>query len=88
MSSQLKRLLFQSHHRGTKEMDLVLGRFADACLAGLSDSELADYAALLDQQDPDLTDWLLERRAPPPQVDTPMFRRVLAFARAACTVGA
>jgi len=35
-----RRLLFRCWHRGIREMDLVLGRFADAQLASLADREL------------------------------------------------
>ena len=39
--ARLKRMAMRSWRRGTKEMDLVLGPFADAHLAGLS-GRLAD----------------------------------------------
>jgi antitoxin CptB len=53
-----KRLIFRSWHRGTREMDLLLGRFADAHIAGFSESELAEYEALLQVSDPDLYNWI------------------------------
>ena len=56
---RLARLIYQSHHRGTKEMDLLLGRFAEARLAGFSAGELAQYEALLDASDPDLYNWIM-----------------------------
>ncbi|HEY7687469.1 MAG TPA: succinate dehydrogenase assembly factor 2, partial [Dongiaceae bacterium] len=30
MDSRIKRALYRANHRGTKEMDLILGRFAEA----------------------------------------------------------
>ena len=44
LDDRRKRLLFRCWHRGTREMDLIVGRFADAHLAELSDPDL--YAAL------------------------------------------
>ncbi len=41
LDDRRKRLLFRCWHRGTREMDLILGRFADAEIASLSDDELA-----------------------------------------------
>jgi antitoxin CptB len=49
-----KRLLFRCWHRGTREMDLILGRFADAEIAGLSDDELGQLERLIELPDPDL----------------------------------
>jgi len=49
-----KRLLFRCWHRGTREMDIILGRFADANIASLSDGEIADLERLIELPDPDL----------------------------------
>jgi antitoxin CptB len=49
-----KRLLFRCWHRGTREMDLILGRFADATIAELSDDELVQLERLIEVPDPDL----------------------------------
>jgi antitoxin CptB len=54
LDDRRKRLLFRCWHRGTREMDLVLGRFADAEIAGLSDDELLQLERLIEVPDPDL----------------------------------
>jgi antitoxin CptB len=54
LDDRRKRLLFRCWHRGTREMDLILGRFADAAIAGLSDDELAQFERLIEVPDPDL----------------------------------
>ena len=56
-----KRLKFRSWHRGTREMDLLLGRFADRHLDAFDGSTLRAYAALLEQPDPDIYDWVCGR---------------------------
>jgi antitoxin CptB len=56
-----KRLKFRSWHRGTREMDLLLGRFADRSLDGFDGGALRAYAALLEQPDPDIYDWVCGR---------------------------
>ncbi len=53
-----QRLRFRSWHRGTKEMDLLLGSFADAHLPDFGSAQLAAYEALLTQNDPDLYNWI------------------------------
>jgi antitoxin CptB len=54
LDDRRKRLLFRCWHRGTREMDLVLGRFADAEIAGLTDDELLQLERLIEVPDPDL----------------------------------
>lgn len=60
-----KRLKFRSWHRGTREMDLLLGRFADTHLDSFDARHLAAYAALLEQSDPDIYDWVCGRGSAP-----------------------
>lgn len=60
-------------------MDVLMGRFCDARLAGLSESELADYEALMEVPDHDLYAWLAGASPPPDQYDTPVFRKLSAF---------
>lgn len=63
--ARLKRLGMRSWRRGMKEMDLVLGPFADAHLAQLSEAELLSYDALLAENDQDLMAWVLGQGTPP-----------------------
>lgn len=54
-----KRLRFRSWHRGTKEIDLLLGNFADAWLDRLTVEQLRRYGALLEASDADLFEWIV-----------------------------
>jgi antitoxin CptB len=54
LDDRRKRLLFRCWHRGTREMDLILGRFADAEIGTLTDTELGELERLLEIPDPDL----------------------------------
>ena len=54
LDDRRKRLLFRCWHRGTREMDLILGRFADAAIADLTDAELGQLEQLIEVPDPDL----------------------------------
>ena len=51
LDARRRRLLFRSWHRGIREMDLVLGRFADAHIGTLSEAELDEYERWLDVPD-------------------------------------
>ena len=77
--ARLKRMTMRSWRRGTKEMDLVLGPFADAHLAGLSEADLVTYDALLEENDQDLMAWIFGQAAPPP-VLVPLLARITGFA--------
>jgi antitoxin CptB len=74
-----KRLLFRSWHRGTREIDLVLGSFADANVAGFDDGELDCFETLLDCLDADIFDWVAGRAALPPDHDNAVTRKLLSF---------
>lgn len=64
-----KRLRFRSWHRGTKEIDLLLGTFADRWLDAFDEGQLLRYEALLTNNDPDLYAWIVGAETPPPDVD-------------------
>ena len=74
-----KRQRFRSWHRGTREMDLILGRFADAHLAAMTQAQLDRYAALLENSDPDIYDWLTDRAAPPKTAESDVLQLLLQF---------
>jgi antitoxin CptB len=56
--TRLKRLRIRSWRRGTKEMDLLLGPYADAALAELDGAALDAFEALLAENDQDLYAWI------------------------------
>ena len=74
-----KRLLFRSWHRGTRETDLILGRFADTHIDDFGESQLDRFEALLACEDADLFDWVSGRTAPPPAHDHDVMRLLLGF---------
>ena len=76
---RLRRTRFRAWHRGIKEMDLILGHFADAQLAGLSTAELETFEALLEIADTTLYDWVTGRAAPAAEHDTPLLARIREF---------
>jgi antitoxin CptB len=53
-----RRALYRASHRGTKEMDIVLGRYADARLQTMSGDKLARFERLLNLPDPQLENWI------------------------------
>ena len=56
---RLKRLHFRSHHRGTKEADLLIGGFFDSAHARWDDAEIALFEELIEEQDVDIMAWAI-----------------------------
>ena len=78
--ARLKRLAMRSWRRGTKEMDLILGPFADARLAAMEDEDLALYDALLQENDQDLYPWITGA-TPAPALFAALLSEIGNFAR-------
>lgn len=74
-----KRLLFRSWHRGTNEVDRLLGTFAERHLGDLSEAQLERYEALLENDDASLFDWITGRAAPPGEHDSDVLRLLIDF---------
>jgi antitoxin CptB len=79
LDDRRKRLLFRCWHRGTREMDLILGRFADTTIASLSDGELAQLEQLIEVPDPDLYAALTDGAPLAPRYAGTLFDRIKAF---------
>ena len=78
-----RRLLFRCWHRGIREMDLVLGRFADAQLASLADRELDELERWLDVPDQQIFTWVNGMEPVPANYETALFRRLRDFHKGA-----
>ena len=82
LDARRRRLLFRCRHRGIREMDFVLGRFADAELQRLTEAELDVLESWLDIPDQQIFAWVNGSEPTPLEIDTPMFRRLCDFHRA------
>jgi antitoxin CptB len=74
-----RKLLFRSWHRGMREMDLIMGRFADATVAQLTREELTEFEQLMEVPDRELLAWITGEGAVPADHDTTLFRRLRDF---------
>jgi antitoxin CptB len=79
LDDRRKRLLFRCWHRGTREMDLILGRFADAEIANLTNDELAQLERLIEVPDPDLYAALTGDKPLAPEYAGSLFDRIKSF---------
>lgn len=72
-------MAYRASHRGMKELDLVLGGFADAHLSAMSPEELDQFENILELSDTDLYAWIMGTAEVPSRYDGPFLRRVLDF---------
>ena len=79
LANRRKRLRFRSWHRGLKEVDLILGRFADLHLDELDAGQLDRYEVLLEISDIELYAWYAGTREPPEDLRTDVWAMVKAF---------
>jgi antitoxin CptB len=77
MNKLRKRLLYQSTYRGSKEMDILLARFAEDKLDSLSEEELLEYEALLQEEDVDLYKWFTGQEKPP--INNKIMQKLLEY---------
>ncbi|MEM9169103.1 MAG: succinate dehydrogenase assembly factor 2 [Pseudomonadota bacterium] len=74
-----KQLLYRAQHRGIRECDLLIGGFAAAHIAEMSEPELVEFEALLKLPDRDLYKGLSGEAEAPANVSGPVYERLKAF---------
>ena len=58
-----RQIIYRSTHRGTREMDILLGNFAKKHIDGFNDSELKDLKELLFIEDEIIYNWYLKNNS-------------------------
>ena len=79
LDERRKRLRFRAWRRGFREIDLILGGFADRHIATLDASEVDAFERLLEMRDLDVYDWIVGATAPPPEHDTALLGRLRRY---------
>jgi antitoxin CptB len=74
-----KRLLWRASHRGTRELDMMLGGFVRSRLDQFSAAELDELETLIDLPDPELMSWLLGEIPVPQPYATPTLKAFLTY---------
>jgi len=74
-----KRLLYLATYRGFKEADLLLGGFAKAHIADMSEAELDQFEALLQQNDRLLYAWATTNTEAPAGLGGSVLEKLRAF---------
>ncbi|PPR78424.1 MAG: hypothetical protein CFH01_00989 [Alphaproteobacteria bacterium MarineAlpha2_Bin1] len=78
-AKKLKKLVFRSMHRGTKEMDIILGKFAIKNLHKFSENELNEFENILEIPDDILFNWYMKNSEIPEIYDTKILKLIMNF---------
>ena len=81
-----KRLAWRASRRGIKEMDIIVGGYADAHLPTMSAKDLITFEALLEIPDQQLLSWVTRQEDVPAELRNPMLLAILAFRPAGATI--
>lgn len=78
LDNRRKRLIFRSWHRGTREMDLIMGSFAEVNVPAMDEGALDLYEELLHTSDPDVYDWISGQKPVPANRMNPVIEKLLS----------
>ncbi|HEU4838017.1 MAG TPA: succinate dehydrogenase assembly factor 2 [Micavibrio sp.] len=78
LDNRRKRLIFRSWHRGTREMDLIMGSFAEVNVPAMDARALDLYEELLHTSDPDVYDWISGQKPVPANRMNPVIEKLLS----------
>jgi antitoxin CptB len=79
LSERQRKLLFRAWRRGVREMDLIVGRFADAYIDKLDAPALDDFEHLIEAPNAELYAWVVGDETAPADYDTAVLRQLIAF---------
>ena len=79
LDERRRKLLFRAWRRGVREMDLIVGRFADAHIDKFDDAGLDDFERLIEAPNADLYAWVVGQVAIPANYDTAVLRQLRSF---------
>ena len=66
---RLKKLIYQSNHRGCKELDIILGQFATKNIDLLTEQELDNYEQMCNESEWDIYSWFTGEKQTPSQFE-------------------
>jgi antitoxin CptB len=79
LDARRRRLLFRAWRRGVREMDLIVGRFADAYIDRFDEPALDDFETLIEAPNAELYAWVVGDTAAPARYDTKVLRQLIGF---------
>lgn len=81
MNSNLRKLRYRAWHRGFREMDILMGGFADDYLDDMTEDELAEFESILNLPDQDVYEWITGRRPTPLECEGSVYKKLRGYCR-------
>jgi len=79
LDERRRKLLFRAWRRGVREMDLIIGRFADAHIEAFDAAGLDDFERLIEAPNAALYAWVTGAQEIPADYDTAVLASLKAF---------
>lgn len=79
LDERRRKLKFRAWRRGFREMDLLMGSFADAHIATLDEAELTEFERLLSTPDWEVYAWLIGQKTVPGNYQSPLLTRMMEY---------
>lgn len=79
LSARKRQAIFRATHRGTREMDILLGGFVEYEIHAFSETEMDDLELLMQAPDWDIYKWVTGTLPVPSNYNTPLFQRWVAY---------
>ncbi|HUZ31549.1 MAG TPA: succinate dehydrogenase assembly factor 2 [Xanthobacteraceae bacterium] len=79
LDERQRKLLFRAWRRGVREMDLIIGRFADVHIASFDAADLDDFERLIEAPNAALYAWVTGTEAVPAEYDTAVLASLKTF---------
>ncbi|NBC20234.1 MAG: succinate dehydrogenase assembly factor 2 [Alphaproteobacteria bacterium] len=79
MDEKRRKLQFRAWRRGFREMDLIMGSFADQAIAGFDEVQLAEFERLLATPDWEVYAWIIGQKPVPDNHRGPVLDQLIAF---------
>ncbi len=81
IETRRKRLRYRAWHRGTRELDMILGPYAETHAATMSGADIDRLEALMQQEETDLLGWFMGQTVPPEDAPVDLIAEIAEFAR-------
>lgn len=81
-SSSLKKIIYNANHRGIKENDILLGKFANHSLEQLKTEDINLFEELLEESDGQIYQWCMGYRNQSviiPEKYSPLIEKIIIY---------
>lgn len=79
LEEKRKRLLFRAAHRGTRELDILMGGFAQKEVPSMDEKALEQFEEILHISDPDVYGWVVGQTLWPRDLRSSVAERLVEY---------